>query len=155
MKDSFEYQTWQKEMKNQLIFINFWHYVEIENVEQFETIDSILVAVVSISIVLINRFNHSRKASQDQDKQSQDCDNHEKSIEMQQQKSSERRDQREKCVKNSEELVQLVRIKNVKRFVDQVLNHYFRQQSKRHELRSTIQNDNAEHSKNDYQRVDQ
>jgi hypothetical protein len=74
---------------------------------------------------------------------------------MQQQKSSERRDQREKCVKNSEELVQLVRIKNVKRFVDQVLNHYFRQQSKRHELRSTIQNDNAEHSKNDYQRVDQ
>jgi hypothetical protein len=58
-------------------------------------------------------------------------------------------------VKNSEELVQLIRIKNVKRFFDQVLKHHFRQQSKRHELRSTIQNDDAEHSKNDYLRVDQ
>ncbi len=57
-------------------------------------------------------------------------------------------------MKNFEELVQFVRIKNVKRFVDQVLNHHFRQQSKRHELRLTIQNDNAEHSKNDYQCVD-
>jgi hypothetical protein len=35
------------------------------------------------------------------------------------------------------------------------LNHHFRQQSKRHELRSTIQDDNAEHWKNDHQRVDQ
>jgi hypothetical protein len=58
-------------------------------------------------------------------------------------------------VKNSEELVQLVRIKDVKWFADQVLNHHFRRQSRRYELRSTIQNDNAEHSKNDYQRVDQ
>ncbi len=40
-------------MKNQLIFINFWHYVEIENVEQFETVNSILIAVVLISVVLI------------------------------------------------------------------------------------------------------
>jgi hypothetical protein len=37
----------------------------------------------------------------------------------------------------------------------QALNHHSRQQLKRHELRSTIQNDNAEHSKNDYQNVDQ
>ncbi len=74
---------------------------------------------------------------------------------MQRQESSKKRDQREKRVKNSEELVQLVRIKNAKRSVDQVLNHHFRQQSKRHELRSTIQNDNAKHSKDDYQRVDQ
>jgi hypothetical protein len=74
---------------------------------------------------------------------------------MQRQEFSERRNQREKRVKNSEELVQLVRVKNVKRFVDQALNHHSRQQSKRHELRSTIQNDNAEHSRNDYQRVDQ
>ncbi len=58
-------------------------------------------------------------------------------------------------MKNSEELVQLVRFKDIKRFVDQVLNHHSRQQSKRHELRSTIQNDNAEHSKNDHQRVNQ
>ncbi len=58
-------------------------------------------------------------------------------------------------MKNSEELVQFVRIKNVKRFVNQILNHHFDQQSKRHELRSTIQNDNAKHSKNDHQRVDQ
>jgi hypothetical protein len=57
---------------------------------------------------------------------------------MQRQEFSERRDQREKCVKNFEKLVQFVRIKNVKRFVDQALNHHSRQQSKRHELRSTI-----------------
>jgi hypothetical protein len=74
---------------------------------------------------------------------------------MQRQESFEKRDQREKCVKNSEELVQLVRIKNVKRFADQTLNYHSRQQSKRHELHSTIQNDNAEHSKNDHQCVDQ
>jgi hypothetical protein len=100
-------------------------------------------------------LNHSRKASQNQDKQSQSCDDHEKSIEIQRQESSEERDQREKCVKNSEELVQLVRVKDAKRSVNQALNHHSRQQSRRHELRSTIQNDNAEHSKNDYQRVDQ
>jgi hypothetical protein len=63
---------------------------------------------------------------------------------MQRQKFSERRNQREKRVKNFEELVQFVRIKNVKRFVDQALNHHSRQQSKRHELRQrfkmTMQN---------------
>ncbi len=57
---------------------------------------------------------------------------------MQRQEFFERRNQREKRVKNSEKLVQLVRIKNVKRFVDQTLNYHFCQQSKRHELRSTI-----------------
>jgi hypothetical protein len=103
----------------------------------------------------LNHLNHSRKASQDQDKQSQICDDYEKSIEMQRQKFSERRNQREKRVKNLEKLVQFVRIKDVKRSADQALNYHFRQQSKRHDLRSTIQNDNAEHSKNDYQCVDQ
>ncbi len=73
---------------------------------------------------------------------------------MQQQKSFQERDQCEKRVKNSEELVQFVRIRDVKRFVDQALKHHSRQQSKRHELRSTIQNDDAEHSKNDYSHVD-
>jgi hypothetical protein len=58
-------------------------------------------------------------------------------------------------VKNFEKFVQLVRIKNVKRCVDQVLNHHSRQQLKRHELRLTIQNNNAKHSRNDYQRVNQ
>ncbi len=58
-------------------------------------------------------------------------------------------------MKNLEKLVQFVRIKDAERFVDQALNHHFDQYSKRHELRSTIQNDNAEHSKNDHQRVDQ
>ncbi len=53
LKDSFEYQTWQREMKNQLIFMNFWHYVEIENIEQFESVDSISDTVVSISIVSV------------------------------------------------------------------------------------------------------
>jgi hypothetical protein len=51
LKDSFEYQIWRKKMKNQLIFMNLWHYVEIENVEQLELIDS--VAIVSILIVFI------------------------------------------------------------------------------------------------------
>jgi hypothetical protein len=58
-------------------------------------------------------------------------------------------------VKNSEELVQFVQIKSAKRFVNQALNHHSHQQSRRRELRSTIQNDSAEHSKNDHQRVDQ
>jgi cystathionine beta-lyase family protein involved in aluminum resistance len=66
----------------------------------------------------LNRLSHSREASQDQDKQSQNCDDHEKSIKMQRQESFERRDQREKRVKNLEKLVQFVRIKNAKRFVD-------------------------------------
>jgi hypothetical protein len=98
-------------------------------------------------------FNHSREASQDQDKQFQSRDNHEKSIKMQRQNFFEERDQREKRVKNFEKLIQFVRVKNAKRFIDQALNHHSRQQSKRHELRSTIQNNNAEYSKNDYQRV--
>jgi hypothetical protein len=46
---------------------------------------------------------------------------------MQWQKSSEERNQREKRLKNFEELVQFVRIKNVKWFVDQALKHHFRQ----------------------------
>jgi hypothetical protein len=103
----------------------------------------------------LSRLNHSREDSQDQNRQSQSCDNHEKSTEMQRQESSERRDQREKRVKNSEELVQFVRIRDAKRSVDQALNYHSRQQSRRHELRSTIQNDNAEYSKNDHQCVDQ
>jgi hypothetical protein len=36
-----------------------------------------------------------------------------------------------------------------------ILKHHFRQQSKRHELRLMIQDDDAKHSKNDYSRVDQ
>jgi hypothetical protein len=103
----------------------------------------------------LNRLCHVREALQDQNKQFQSRDDHEKSIEMQRQESFEERNQREKRVKNSEELVQLVRIRNVKRFVDQILKHHFHQQSRRHELRSTIQNDDAEHSRNDYLRVDQ
>jgi purine nucleoside permease len=61
-----------------------------------------------------NRLNHLRNASQDQDKQSQSCDDHEKSIEMQRQESFEKRNQREKRVKNFEKFVQFVRIKSVK-----------------------------------------
>jgi hypothetical protein len=56
----------------------------------------------------LSRLSHSREAPQDQDRQSQSCDDHKKSIEMQRQESSEERNQREKRVKNSEELVQLV-----------------------------------------------
>jgi hypothetical protein len=46
---------------------------------------------------------------------------------MQRQKSFEERNQREKRVKNSEELVQLIRIKSVKQFVNQILKHHSRQ----------------------------
>ncbi len=52
-----------------------------------------------------NRLSHSRKASQNQDKQSQNCDDHEKSI--------KKENQREKCVKFFEALVQFVRITNI------------------------------------------
>jgi hypothetical protein len=52
IKRFFRISNITKKMKDQLIFMNFWHYVEIENVEQFELIDSILIAVVSISIIL-------------------------------------------------------------------------------------------------------
>ncbi len=75
---------------------------------------------------------------QDQNKECQNRDNNEKSIEMQRQEYSEERDQCENRVKNLEKLVQLVRIKNIKRFVDHVLNHHFNQQLKRYELRSTF-----------------
>ncbi len=81
---------------------------------------------------------HFRRATQDQNRQSQNRDDDAKSIEMQRQESFQERDQREKRVKNLEELVQFIRFKNVKRFVDNILNHHFRQQSKRYELRLTI-----------------
>jgi hypothetical protein len=50
LKDSFEYQTWQKEMKNQLILINLWHYVEIENVESVDSISIIFEKFRKIKI---------------------------------------------------------------------------------------------------------
>jgi hypothetical protein len=59
LKNSFEYQIWRREMKNQLIFMNFWHYVEIENVEQFEqfeSIDSITIVSISIVFVIFEKF---------------------------------------------------------------------------------------------------
>ncbi len=62
---------------------------------------------------------------------------------MQRREFFQKQNQCEKRVKNSKELVQLVQVKNVKRFVDQILNHHSRQQSKRHKLRLTIQNDNT------------
>jgi hypothetical protein len=51
LKDSFEYQIWQKEMKNQLIFMNCWFYVEIENVELID-----FVAFVLIFSVIFEKF---------------------------------------------------------------------------------------------------
>jgi hypothetical protein len=61
LKDSFEYQTWQKEMRNQLIFMNLWQYVEIENVEQLESVVSIIfeklrkIKINNLKIVTIMR----------------------------------------------------------------------------------------------------
>ncbi len=56
LKDSFEYQTWQKEMKNQLIFINLWHYVEIENVESIDSVVSISIIFEKFCKIKINNF---------------------------------------------------------------------------------------------------
>ncbi len=44
LKDSFEYQTWQIEMQNQMIFMNFWHYVEIDEFSN----SAILIVEISI-----------------------------------------------------------------------------------------------------------
>jgi hypothetical protein len=44
LKDSFEYQTWQIEMQNQLIFVNLWHYVEIDE------LSNSIILIVEISI---------------------------------------------------------------------------------------------------------
>jgi hypothetical protein len=55
-----------------------------------------------------NRFNHLRKVLQNQNKQVQNFNDHEKSIKMQRQEFFERRDQREKRVKIFEELIQFV-----------------------------------------------
>jgi hypothetical protein len=52
LKDSFEYQTWQVEMKNQLIFMNFWHYVEID---EFSS-STILIVEISIDEILNSVF---------------------------------------------------------------------------------------------------
>ncbi len=48
----------------------------------------------------LDSFNHFRRISKDQNRQSQNRDDDAKSIEMQRQKSFEKRDQREKHVKN-------------------------------------------------------
>jgi hypothetical protein len=53
-------------------------------------------------------------------------------------------------VTNSQEFVQFVQIKDIKRFAYQVMNHHFNHQSKRHRLRATIQKDAAKHTKNDH-----
>ncbi len=44
LKDSFEYQTWQIEMRNQLILMNLWHYVEMNE------LSSSIILIVEISI---------------------------------------------------------------------------------------------------------
>ncbi len=55
LKDFFEYQTWQKKMKDQLIFMNLWHYVEIENVESVESISDAVVSI-SITSIILEKF---------------------------------------------------------------------------------------------------
>ncbi len=44
LKDFFKYQTWQIEMRNQLIFMNFWHDVEVDE------FSSSTILIVEISI---------------------------------------------------------------------------------------------------------
>jgi hypothetical protein len=44
LKDFFEYQTWQIEIQNQLIFMNLWHYVEVDELSN----STILIVEISI-----------------------------------------------------------------------------------------------------------
>jgi hypothetical protein len=44
LKDFFKYQTWQIEMRDQLIFMNLWHYVEVDE------FSSSTILIVEISI---------------------------------------------------------------------------------------------------------
>jgi hypothetical protein len=44
LKDFFEYQTWQIEMRDQLIFMNLWHYVEVDEFSN----STILIVEISI-----------------------------------------------------------------------------------------------------------
>jgi hypothetical protein len=54
---TFRVSNMTKKKKNQLIFINFWHYVEIENVAQLELIDSIAIVSISIVFVILEKFH--------------------------------------------------------------------------------------------------
>ncbi len=104
------------------------------------------------------RFRHIiniRESQKIQNRQSQNSSDHSKSIKVQRSKSSEERDQRHWSVTNSQEVVQLVRIRDIKRFAHQVVNHHFSHQLKRHRLRSTIQKDAARHTKDDHRNVHQ
>jgi hypothetical protein len=61
LKDSFEYQTWQIEMRNQLILMNFWHYVEVD---EFSS-STILIVEISIeenlSVFVVSTSEKVRK----------------------------------------------------------------------------------------------
>jgi hypothetical protein len=80
--------------------INFYEFLTLRRNQKYR--------INKLCHFCLNRFNHSRKASQNQIEQFQSRDDHEKSIKMQRQKSLEEQDQREKRVKNSERLIQLV-----------------------------------------------
>ncbi len=63
LKDFFEYQTWQIKMRNQLIFMNLWHYVEMNEFSSSATliveisIEKILnVLVVSSTLKKVKKF---------------------------------------------------------------------------------------------------
>jgi hypothetical protein len=61
LKDSFEYQTWQIEMRNQLIFMNLWHYVEVDELSS----STILIIEISIkeifSVFVVSTSEKVRK----------------------------------------------------------------------------------------------
>ncbi len=56
---------------------------------------------------------------------------------------------------NSQEIVQLMQIENIKRLAHQIVNHHFNHQSKRHRLRLTIQKNVVEHTRHDHRDLDQ
>jgi hypothetical protein len=112
LKNSFEYQIWRKKMKNQLIFMNLWHYVEIENVEQFELIDSIAIISILIVFVILKKF---RKIKINNFKIVMIMKNWLKNNNKNLLKN---KINAKNVSKIFEELVQFVWIKNVKQFVD-------------------------------------
>jgi hypothetical protein len=133
IKRFFRISNMTKRNENQLIFVNLWHYVKIKNVEQFESINSISNAIVSISIVSII-FEKCRKIKINNFKIVTIMRNRLKCNDRNLLKDEINAKNAWKFLKNSFNSFEL----KMKWFFNQILNHHFRQQSKRHELHSKI-----------------
>jgi hypothetical protein len=140
-------------MRNQLIFMNLWHYVKIDE------LSSSTILIVEISIEEI--FNVFVVSSTSKKIKKFKIDNLKTIAIIRNRLKCNDRDLLKnkinviKNVTNFQEIVQFVRIKNIKWFVHQIVNHHFNHQSKRHRLRATIQKNFTRHTKNDHRNVHQ